>query len=220
MMKYSKDKRVVFYEDTHSYLLGDKKLKSITKYISDFKTPFDRDRISFQYAKKRGLKQEDVLKEWDSKAKESCEMGTYIHSIFEEYILNKTIIDCSKYNKGKIALQFIADYFESEKLIPVETELIVYNDEYAGQIDCIVKNKEGEHFILDWKTNSEIKKSNRWQSMKGKFNVYDDCSYNHYSIQLRAYQEMCKEYVIKNCYIINLNDEGYEIIEARDIKPF
>ena len=51
MKKYSSDKRVVFYEDNHSYYLDGKKLTSITQYISKFKTPFDRDRISSNYAK-------------------------------------------------------------------------------------------------------------------------------------------------------------------------
>ena len=218
MLKKSKDKRVVFYEDSHSYFLEGKRLTSITQYISKFKTPFDREGISKKYADKHGLKQEDILKEWDNKGKDSCIMGTYVHNVFEEYILNKKIIDISKYPKCKTALKFISEYFESEKLTPVETELIVYNDNYAGQIDCIAKNKEGKHFIFDWKTNSEIKKDNRWQSMTGIYNVYDDCNYNHYSIQLRAYQKMCKEYDIENCYIVHLEDEDYKIIEAKDIK--
>jgi ATP-dependent exoDNAse (exonuclease V) beta subunit len=218
MKKYSNDKRVVFYEDSHSYFLGDKRLTSITQYISKFKAFFDKDKISKNYAKKHNLEQEQVLKNWDKKSKEACEMGTYVHSVFEEYILNKTIIDCSKYDKCKTSLKFIADYFESENLTPVETEMIVYNENYAGQIDCIAKNKKGEYFILDWKTSSEIKMGNRWKSMNGDYNVYDDCNYNHYSIQLRCYQKMCKEYNIKNCYIVHLKNDAYEIIEARDIE--
>lgn len=209
---------MVFHEDSHSYFLGEKRLTSITKYISKFKAPFDKERISLAYAKKHNLTQNEVLDTWAKKGKDACDMGNYVHSVFEEYILNKKIIDCSKYEKCRVALSFISDYFESENLIPVETELIVYNENYAGQIDCIAKNKKGEHFIFDWKTNSEIKMGNHWQSMSGDYRVYDDCSYNHYSIQLRAYQKLCKEYDIKNCYIVHLEDEKYNIIEAREIE--
>ena len=222
-MKYSKDKRVSFEESTHTYTLdGNKKLTSITQYISKFKPFFDKDKISKQYAKKHGLEQSEVLKEWERKADESCIMGTYVHNIFEDFIEGKerTEIDVINYPKSKIALNVIEDLFVSQRLIPVETELIVYTDEYAGQIDCIAKNEKDEHFILDWKTNSEIKESNHWQSMKGKFNVYDDCNFNHYSIQLRAYQQMCKEYQIKDCFIVHIKDDDYDIIPARDIKPF
>ena len=217
-LKYSKDKKVVFHEDTHSYFLGDKKLKSVTQYISDFKAPFDKERISKSYAKKHGMVQSDVLKMWAKKGKDACDMGTYVHAIFEDYILGNPLNTKEEYPKCKTALKFIDNYFESKNLIPVETELIVYNDNYAGQIDCIAKNKRGEYFILDWKTNTEIKQSNHWQSMRGIYNVYDDCAYNHYSIQLNAYKGMCKEYDIKGCYIVHLQDEKYDVIKAREIE--
>jgi len=222
-LKYSKDKRVVFKEEDHSYTLdGNKKLTSITQYISKYKAFFDKDKISQQYAKKHGLKQEDVLSEWKRKADESCIMGTYVHNIFEDFIEGKerNDIDFETYPKSKIALQIIDELFVSQRLTPVETELIVYTDEYAGQIDCIAKDDKGNHYILDWKTNKEIKQSNHWQSMKNKFNVYDDCNFNHYSIQLRAYQQMCKEYDIKDCFIVHIKESDYEIFTARDIKPF
>lgn len=218
--KYSNDKRVVFYEDSHSYFLEGKKLTSITQYISKFKTPFDRERISLDYAKKHNRTQKDVLAEWDKKAKDSTDMGSFVHKMFEDYIDNKPIETKEEYHKCKIALDIIEDVFKSKRLIPVSTELIVYNETYAGQIDCIAKNEKGEHFILDWKTNKKIDHSNYWQSMKGIFSHLDDCSINHYSIQLRAYQKMCKEYDIKDCFIVHLNDDGYEIIKAKDINPF
>ena len=223
MNKLSNDKRVLFKESNHSYTLdGKKRLTSITQYISKFKAIFDKDKISKNYAKKHGLKQKDVLAEWKRKADESCVMGTYVHNIFEDFIDGKERgdIDFIKYPKSKIALNVIEDLFVSERLTPVETELIVYNDKYAGQIDCIAKNEKGEYFILDWKTNKEIKQSNSWQSMKGLFKVYDDCNFNHYSIQLRAYQKMCKEYDIKDCFIVHIKENDYEVFTARDIKPF
>ena len=219
LVKYSKDKRVVFHEDTHSYFLGDKKLTSITQYISRYKPKFDREGVSLSYAKKHGRTQKDVLEEWDAKAKESCEMGTYVHKIFEDYIEGKTL-ETEAYPKGVIAKLIIEEFFESKRLTPVETELIVYNDEFAGQIDCIAKDEHGNHFILDWKTNKEIKTFNSFQSMEGKFWVYDDCNFNHYSIQLRAYQQMCKDYNIVDCYIVHLDEDSYSFMQARDIKPF
>ena len=223
LKKLSNDKRVVFLEDDHSYTLdGEKKLTSITKYISTFKPFFDKNRISKAYAVKHGRAQEDVLKEWKQKADISCEMGTYVHQIFEDFINGKEIkeIDDIKYPKSLVAVEVIKDLFLSERLIPVATEFIVYNDDYAGQIDCIVKNSKEEYFILDWKTNTEIKMSNNWQSMTGIFNVYDDCNFNHYSIQLRAYQKMCKQYNIKDCYIVHIDIDNYSLIRARDIEPF
>ena len=213
--KTSKDGCVVFYEDTHTYYLNDKKkLTSITKYVSKFKQPFDSDLIAGKYAKKHGLVKGDVLKDWAKKGKESCDSGTFVHSVFEDYINEKPLITKEEYPKSKVALLVIEELFKSKRLIPIETEMIVYNDKYAGQIDCIAKNKKGEHFILDWKTNKSIERENRWQRMTGKYDHLDDCNYNHYSIQLDCYKNMCTEYDIKGCYIVHLDNDSYEIIET------
>ena len=217
-IKYSKDKKVSFYEDTHTYLLEDKKLKSVTQYISQFKAPFDKDRISKAYAKKHNLTQKEVIDMWSKKGKDACTMGTYVHAIFEDHILGKPIKTDDKYPKCKTAESVIKDYFTTNRLTPVETELIVYNDNYAGQIDCIAKNNKGEHFILDWKTNGEIKRSNHWQNMTGIYKNLDDCAFNHYSIQLNAYRGMCKEYDIKGCFIVHLKEDSYEFIKAMDLE--
>lgn len=217
MKKYSKDKRVVFDEESHSYFLGDKKLKSVTQYISEFKPFFNKHEISKAYALKHGLNQEDVLLDWDKKAKESAQMGTYIHNIFEDYILGGEIETKKDYMKCNVALKIIEDYFTSNRLIPVETEYIVYDDNLAGQVDCIAKDIEGNYYILDWKTNKEIKTSNKWQKMLGEYSYLDDCSFNHYSIQLRTYQNMCKEYEIKDCFIVHLMEEDYKFIRAKEI---
>lgn len=216
--KTSKDGRVVFYEDNHSYYLDDKiKLTSITQYISKFKTPFDSNKIAGAYAKKHGLIKEDVLAEWSLKGKESCEHGTFVHSIFEDYINGKPFFIKDEYPKSRVAELVINELFNSKRLTPVETEMIVYNDKYAGQIDCIAKNQKGEYFILDWKTNKDIKKSNTWQKMIGKYDYLDDCSFNHYSIQLDCYKNMCTEYKIKDCYIVHLDNDSYELIKTKTI---
>jgi ATP-dependent exoDNAse (exonuclease V) beta subunit len=222
-LKFSNDRRVSFEESTHTYTLdGEKRLTSITQYISKFKALFDKDRISKAYAEKHGRTQADVLAEWKKKADDSCTMGTYVHQIFEDFINGKEIteIDDVTYPKSKVAIEVINDLFLSGRLTPVATELIVYNEEYAGQIDCLAKDKDGNVYILDWKTNAEIKQSNSFQSMTGKFWIYDDCNFTHYSIQLRAYQSMIKEFDVSDCFIIHIKEDDYEIIRARDIEPF
>ena len=215
-MKQSKDGKVEFHEDTHSYILDGKRLTSVTQYISKFKQPFDTERIAGAYAIKHALTKEYVIKMWKDKGEKACEVGTYVHSIFEDYILNKEHV-LQDYPKIETAQCIIDDLFKSERLTPVETEYIVYNDSYAGQVDCIAKNNQGEHFILDWKTNSKIDMFNNWNSMKHEYSTLDDCSFNHYSIQLNAYKKLCKEYDIKQCYIVHLKDNGYNFMRAKDI---
>jgi len=216
-MKYSKDNVVSFDEKKHVYRINDKKLISVTEYISKYKTYFDSELIAGKYAKKHNLKKEDVLAIWKEKGEKSCIMGSFVHKIFEDYILGNEIEINEEYLKCNIAKKFIDDCFESGRLIPLETEYIVYNDELAGQIDCIVKNTKGDHFILDWKTNSDISYENRWQNMTGKYSHLEDCSFNHYSLQLGLYKQMCKEYEIKDCFIVHLKEDNYEFIKVKNI---
>lgn len=217
-MKYSKDGLVSFDPERHIYMKGDKRLQNITGYIKQFKNPFDSGRISKAYALKHGLKQEDVLKEWKDKADKSVKQGTEIHSIFENYTLSNQIIDVPGNPKAKVARQFINDYFKTGRLTPVETEMIVYDELYASQIDSIVKDERDNHFILDYKTNKEIKQSSfAGAMMLPPFDYLQDCDYSHYSIQTSFYKKLCKEYEIKGCYIIHIDTNSYKFIKPLKI---
>ena len=66
-MKQSKDGKVEFHEDTHSYILDGKRLTSVTQYISKFKQPFDTERIAGAYARKHALTKEYVIQMWKDK---------------------------------------------------------------------------------------------------------------------------------------------------------
>lgn len=160
-MKYSNDKRVVFNNKDHSYFLGKKKLISVTTFLSKFKNKFDSDFHSKRIAKKEGVSQKEILDKWKEKAFKSTEIGTAIHQVFEDYVNNKYskiqgvlkfeindidinyLIDFTK--KYKVALSFINDFFETKRLIPVCSEMIVYNEKLAGQIDLICKDKDNNY---------------------------------------------------------------------------
>lgn len=205
---------VVFYEDNHSYYntKTGERLGSVTQFISEFKEPFKELEVATKYARKNGLDVDDVLAEWKQKRDDSTKMGTFVHKMFEDYINGATVEMDSEYPKCDTALEFITEYFVSGRLIPVATEIIVYGNGIAGQIDCIAKNPSGQHFILDWKTNKAIKKENTWQNLKEPFRSFDECEWNIYSLQLAIYKKLCREYDIKDCFIVHLKEEEFEII--------
>ncbi len=217
-MKYSKDGLVSFDPEKHIYMRGDKRLQNITGYINQFKNPFDSDKISKAYAVKHGLDQADVLQEWKNKADASKKAGTEIHSIIENYILTGDVIEISDNAKSKIAGRFINEFFKTGRLIPVETEMIVYDDNFASMIDTVAKDERGNYFILDYKTNKEIKKTAFASAkMLPPFNYLHDCEYSHYSIQISFYKKLCKEYKIKDCFIIHIDTNCYKFIKPLNI---
>lgn len=219
MIKHSRDGKVAFYPNTHTYVLdGDRVLTGVTTLISQFVEPFDSFAQAIKYAEKYGLNAQEVLESWDKKGKESREDGTLTHEIFEQYILNKKIVDNGS-KKAQGAIKFINDFFQSGRLVPVAAEYIVYNDFYASMIDCIAKDKQGNYYILDWKTNKEIATSS-FQNKKMLAPLEDlfDCNYYHYSLQVAIYKELCKEFTFKNCYIVHINENDYRFIPAKPIE--
>lgn len=231
-MKISKDKSVVFDSVNHTYHLNGKKLTSVTQFISQFKNKFDSDYWSKKIALRDDKTQEQVLKEWSDKAKKSCDIGTAIHKIFEDYIDNKfcilsdeIVIDFIDLEieyltdflpKSKVAIQFIKDYFITKRLIPIHTEYIVYNDYLAGQVDLICQDKNGNYYILDFKTNDKIETKSYGKNLNGKLSDIPDSTYYHYSLQLSIYKQMFNEKVDK-LYIIHIRHDKYEFIECVDI---
>lgn len=233
MIKYSEDKKVFFKEDTHSYFLGDKRLKSVTSYLSEFKNEFDSDKWSKIIAEREGKTQDEILLQWKEKAKKSCDIGTATHKIFEDYTLKNYSLINNEYsfeipeidlsymvdfNKKYISsIQFIKDFFETKRLIPIHTEYIVYNDILAGQVDMICKDQKDNYYILDFKTNEEISTNSYHKKMKGIFKDIDDCAYYHYTLQLSIYRNLLKKYNIKKTFLIHIKDDGYNFIETHDI---
>jgi len=219
--KTSKDGKVIFNEEDHTYFLGEKQLMSVTTFIGRYKREFKTNEVARNYASKRGLNVADVLAEWQEKGDVARAQGNSIHKIFEDYHNTGVIKGEGKYPKEEPAIKFIEDFFVSGRLVPIESEYIVYNQKYAGQIDCIAINKHKEYFILDWKTNNKIdRESYGGRNMKLKFYKYPDCNFFHYSIQQTMYNQLCVEYDIKECFIVHIGEESYEVlpIEKIDLK--
>jgi ATP-dependent exoDNAse (exonuclease V) beta subunit len=231
-MKYSENKSVVFNSENHTYLKNGKNLISVTSLVSKFKNVFDSEYWSAKIALRDNKSQEQVLKEWKEKSKKSCEIGTAIHKIFEDYVDKKYSIindnlmfdflqlENNYYNefleKKNIAIKFIKDFFLKERLTPLFTEYIVHNNFIAGQVDCICKNKQGEIFIIDFKTNDKIETNSYGKNLKGVLKEVPDSSFYHYSLQLSIYKQLLNKEV-KGLYLVHITKEKYKLIECVDI---
>lgn len=218
-LKFSKDRRVSFNPESHTYLLGEKPLIGVTTLISRYKNKFDAEAVAIKFAAKHGIDKDELLAKWKKAGEESREQGTAVHKVFEDYILKESV-ELTGQSKEKVALKFIEDIFKTYRLTPLEAEMIVYNDTIASQIDCIAQNQKGEIFILDWKTNKEISRNGYNKFMLYPFDPYPDACFYHYSLQLSIYKKLCTEYKIKDAFIVHIADNAYQIIKAEDIVGF
>lgn len=216
-MKHSEDGSVHFDAKKHTYTKDGRQLQGVTSLISKFKQPFDKDGQALKYAIKNGLDKDAVLAEWEAKGKAAIDQGNAVHQIFEDYILQGHVGGGTQYPKQDSARRFIADIFAPARLVPVEAECIVHNDHIASMIDCIARDANGNHYILDWKTNKDVSADGWGRTMLPPFDHLPDATFYHYSLQLSFYRLLLKKYEIKEAYIVHIKDDGYDFIKHQNI---
>lgn len=178
---------------------------SITSLIKKFAKPFDKQKIAVKYAKKHKRKVEDVIAEWDKLGEDAIKKGTAYHKIKEDELINKSsiFIEEDEHIIYKPTWEAQLKINNINKLeAGVYPELIVWSDKYkvAGQADYVEITKKGKINIRDYKTSKEIKKNGyeKWdgsvEMLKFPLNNYQDCNFNHYSLQLNLYAFLIKQH--------------------------
>lgn len=212
---------VVFEPVEHKYKMVNKdiELKSVSKLISMVKPEFDKEYWSNHVAKKRGITQEEVLKEWAQTNKEALAKGTKYHEYREEKFLKNKAFPAAESNGLKVAHDL------SNLPVGIHPELMLYNFEYmlAGTSD-IVEILPDKRFILgDFKSNKKLEfegykkfdkdyKEKRAAKMKFPLQHLDDANGIHYTIQLSIYAYMLEQfgYHCHDLYIDHIIFDGDE----------
>lgn len=218
MIKYSKDGRCKFDSQYHTYHIGKKRLTGVTTFIGKYKEPFDALKIATAYVAKNGGNVQDLLVKWKKAGEDSCIAGTAVHDVFEQYSLTGAIQNKGIHKKELVAAKFIIDKFIREKLFIVEAECVVYDERLgvASMIDMVARTANNDYFILDWKSNKEIKKDSWGKMMLPPFSYLPDANYYHYSLQTKLYRHMYNDHPIKDCYIVHISEDDYKTIKAHE----
>lgn len=193
--------KIIFKEDSHQYFnseTGDE-YTSVSHVIGNFKEKFDAENISKFVAKKRGITQEEVLKEWDAIRDHACTRGTGFHLVMENYI-----------KFGEVPTEYkkvIQDFAKcTDKCISdvknIMSEVLFYNDEFkvAGTSDICWEHNDGTFTIGDFKTNKKfrfVSDYNNW--LKAPLSHLMECEFNTYTLQLSLYAFMYEILTGKKC---------------------
>jgi ATP-dependent exoDNAse (exonuclease V) beta subunit len=199
--------KVKFIEDTHQYLLEDREMISVSALVGSFKEAVDWAAKAKGTAKKltkagTPTTAAQVLRKWEKKRDKASEIGTLLHSIKEQEVINK--VDPVFYNKicSKV-LPNMANGFKWSVPInqlqndTVYPELMIYDEEHmiCGQADKIIVTNNRIN-VWDYKTDYEIKFKG-WSSEWSKAKRYlpplqhlEECSGNTYSIKMSLYMYM------------------------------
>jgi len=167
-----------------------------------------------------------ITSEWNANRDEACEHGTWVHSLMENTFYGNHQFDFSKYGYSEASGYYDCpkNYYELDLENAVYPEFLMSwtspdgKFKLAGQADLIIKHGN-DIWVLDWKTNREIKKKSFYdkakkdvQRMKYPLNDIMDCNYYHYELQLSTYcwilQQIRPELNVAGLSIIHIDREG------------
>lgn len=174
-------------------------------------------------------KKQEIKDSYKQARDEACEKGTAKHLQKELSFYDKEDYDFSEYGISELHGSFFCeqDYFELDKPRGVYPEYLISVDlgddlRIAGQIDVLIKD-DNDFYIIDWKSNKEIKKRSYFDKKKKKnvmmkfpLNNLEDSTWNHYQLQLSLYAYLIEQIKpgcnIKCLRLVHLLDDGKEEI--------
>ena len=216
---------IKFLEDTHQYINieTNEEYCSVSKLLGRYKEKFDAENISKWVAKKRGISQEEILKEWEDNKNFACDRGTDFHAALENYV---------KYGEVGPLYKKIIEKFQLkvEKYIPniseIYSEKLLYNHDFkiAGTSDLLFELEDGTFIIGDFKTNKKFRfGSDYGKWMKAPLNHLSECEFNIYALQLGIYGFMNEILTKKKCkglliFWLDMNTGNWEVIPTNFMK--
>lgn len=134
--------------------------QSSTQYAETFTKPFDKQGISKAMSKKSGVKQEDLLAQWEMKGEISRTLGTALHLAIE---LER------RYNVKHTSPLLEKPLEELRKLLPVgkealEAVVIDHPNKQVGRIDLIRITGDKTCEVIDFKTGEM--KDHYWKQLE------------------------------------------------------
>lgn len=197
-----------FIEENHKYLSQDgKELISVSAFMDTFKEKVDWKKKAKDVANKltkagTPTTTQEVLAKWENKRKRSSEIGTILHSMKEQELID----DPSPCFYGKNCERKTPSTYVGDKMsIPINSlenntvyaELMIYDMDHmiCGQSDkvIVINNRIN---IWDYKTDQEIKYkafSSKWTKpayFLPPISHLQECNANTYSLKMSLYMYM------------------------------
>lgn len=199
-----------------------------TSLIHKFGSPFDQRAIAERVAARDGRNVDEVIAEWKAKADASCLVGTRVHEVCEDVLLNRAIRNTPADERERALMHAGYDAAvkvrTSMQLIGVEKIVFDIDLRIAGTIDLLAKAADGSTWILDWKTNQKMRDTNEYgQFMLAPVSHLPSCEVSTYSLQLSLYELILRRrgYIPPNTRVnralIHLHEDGtYQLVKLPD----
>ena len=228
------DSKFTFDADTHTYRYDGKKFDSVTTFLKNFKTPFDKDFWSKKKAAERGVDPSLVLNEWEVKSNKSLEIGNAVHKYIEDFWSKKNP-EIPEDPEIKERIDKFLEFYDKKlsALVPLKSELKVFSKKWrlSGTIDqpfLFWDDKKKLPFLLigDWKTNGEFRDDKhpkgRFKKLLRPFTHLYENHHNDYSIQISLYRLILEEEAnikTESGFLCHIGPDGPpKIYPAKDLR--
>jgi hypothetical protein len=190
---YFKD--LQFDEEKHLYTVGEEQLPSVSGLIKNYVKPFPKNAAK-KTALKEGITEAEVKARWKAISDEACDRGHRVHIFGEYYPFDRSLKPQCKQEEA--VKKFWDDM--PEHIVPLIMEIRMYHKKcrYAGTADIVLYNRKDDSIILgDYKTNKDLFKNFRKQTLLGPFRFLLDSPINKYQLQLSYYQILLEQTGVK-----------------------
>lgn len=175
-----------FTESTHTYKLEGKWIPSMSSILKEISDEFNLEAASYNSAKKAGVSQDVIKKQWKFINETATEGGHNTHNFAEK----GGDIDSKHKEAVHQYLNNLPSYYKI-----VAKEIRMYTKQYwiAGTADLLLQDlRDGSFIIADYKTNKDLFKTYN-DDLHYPFDDYINNPYNKYIIQTNGYQIMLEE---------------------------
>lgn len=181
-----------FVAADHSYWIGDQQLRGVTALIATITPAFDTEGISRRIAKRDGVSQKEILRQWKEKGDAGLLRGSRVHAYVEDVLGGTvdTITDALNVKMPEMIAFDAAWQAFTEKLGAniICREAIVGDAELgvAGRVDAVLGVGDLRH-VFDWKTG-RFERHNRFENLLPPFEDLSNCEFVRYSLQTSLYR--------------------------------
>ena len=213
---------ISFDREAHRYFVDGEEYTSISAILDRCIPAFDKERVSKWVASREGISQEEVKSKWDIRRDLSMVRGTEFHLYVQTYLEEKRKIPIQTPIEHEI--QEFHRFWDGKNFFKYEilaTEIRVCDREWkiAGTVDCVLRHREtGQIYLIDWKTNQEIKRKNNRRYLLEPVSHLEDSNINKYMLQTSFYQfilEKNTDLEITSSFLIHFpRGKSYAAIEC------
>lgn len=196
---------ICFDKTNHVYTLDGKELQSVTQWVDSLTPEFNANIISAMASRKSDMSPEDIRAKWELKGKIARSQGDWVHDSIQYYL---------KYDP-EFENEPVTAFKKHQTANTYYSEVIVYDDKFAGTIDLIEVLGDKKVILNDFKTNEDLYKKKG--KLKAPYKELDNTPINKYRLQLSKYSEMLEK--MKGVDVVELriwwwNQGSFEIIKV------